>query len=113
MSTVIQTALSVITTALLAGLWAYIVKNWRLENKRDKLLAEVQASIAELGRKLDEVKEDNRCQYEALLASFEAQEIQLHALKGKKMNGNVDEALDKIDAAKRELQRRIVAQACK
>ena len=113
MDTILQTALSVITTALLAGLWAALTKRYKLEDKREQTLNEVQVSLAQLNHKLDDVKMDSRCQYEALLASFEAQETQLHALKGHKMNGNVDEALEKLAKAKTELQRRLLAQACK
>lgn len=106
MPTIIQTVLSVVTTAILVGMWARITRTWALVNKRDQILEEVKVS-------LDALKSDNQCQYMALLASFEAQELQLHALKGKKMNGNVDDALEKIARAKDELQRRIVGQACK
>ena len=59
------------------------------------------------------VREDNRCQYTALLAVIDAQELQLHALKGKKFNGNVDDALGKIDKARQEIQSHLVEAGCK
>ena len=104
--TVINTAVALVTTAILTGTWAIARKRYKLLNQRDALLAEVQQTLLA-------VRDDNRCQYTALLTIIDAQELQLHALKGKKMNGNVDEALEKISVAKSELQRRIVAQACK
>lgn len=106
MPTIIQTVLSVVTTAILVGMWARITRTWALVNKRDQILEEVKVS-------LDALKADNKCQYMALLASFEAQELQLHALKGKKMNGNVDDALAKIRVAKEEIQRHLVEAGCK
>ena len=106
METVINTAVALITTAILTGTWAIARKRYKLLNQRDALLAEVQQTLVA-------VRDDNRCQYTALLTIIDAQELQLHALKGKKMNGNVDDALEKIGKARQEIQSHLVGQACK
>ena len=106
METVIDTAIALVTTAILTGTWAIARKRYKLLNQRDALLAEVQQTLLA-------VRDDNRCQYTALLTIIDAQELQLHALKGKKMNGNVDDALAKIRVAKEEIQRHLVEAGCK
>ena len=106
METVIDTAVALVTTAILTGTWAIARKRYRLLNQRDALLAEVQQTLVA-------VRDDNRCQYTALLAVIDAQELQLHALKGKKMNGNVDDALGKIDKARQEIQSHLVEAGCR
>ena len=106
MDTVINTAVALVTTAILTGTWAIARKRYKLLNQRDALLAEVQQTLVA-------VREDNRCQYTALLAVIDAQELQLRALKGKKINGNVDDALAKIRVAKEEIQRHLVEAGCK
>ena len=106
MDTVIDTAVALVTTAILTGTWAIARKLYKLLNQRDELLAEVQKTLMA-------VREDNRCQYTALLAVIDAQELQLHALKGKKINGNVDDALAKIGKAREEIQRHLVEAGCK
>ena len=106
METVIKTAIALVTTAILTGTWAIARKRYRLLNQRDELLAEVQKTLMA-------VRDDNRCQYTALLAVIDAQELQLHALKGKKMNGNVDDALAKIGKAREEIQAHLVEVGCK
>lgn len=106
METVIDTAVALVTTAILTGTWAIARKRYKLLNQHDELLAEVQKTMMA-------VREDNRCQYTALLAVIDAQELQLRALKGKKMNGNVDDALEKIGKAREEIQSRLVEVGCK
>ena len=106
MDTIINTAVALVTTAILTGTWAIARKRYKILNQRDALLAEVQKTLMA-------VREDNRCQYTALLAVIDAQELQLHALKGKKINGNVDDALAKIREAKDEIQRHLVEEGCK
>ena len=106
MDTVINTAIALVTTAILTGTWAIARKLYKLLNQRDALLAEVQQTLVA-------VREDNRCQYTALLAVIDAQELQLHALKSKKMNGNVDDALAKISKAREEIQSHLVEAGCK
>ncbi len=106
MDTVINTAIALVTTAILTGTWAIARKLYKLLNQRDELLAEVQQTLVAM-------REDNRCQYTALLTIIDAQELQLHALKGKKINGNVDDALAKIRVAKEEIQRHLVEEGCK
>ena len=102
----LEAAIGVVITALLTYAGVYLRKRFRQLDLRDAVLAEVRTTLIA-------VREDNQCQYSALLAIFEAQELQLHALKGKKMNGNVDEALEKVSAAKAEIQARLLQQACK
>jgi len=106
METVIDTAVALVTTAILTGTWAIARKLYKLLNQRDALLAEVQKTLMA-------VREDNRCQYTALLAVIDAQELQLHALKGKKINGNIDNALAKIGKAREEIQSHLVEAGCK
>ena len=106
MDTVINTAIALVTTAILTGTWAIARKRYRLLNQRDALLAEVQQTLLA-------VRDDNRCQYTALLAVIVAQELQLHALKGKKINGNVDDALAKIGKAREEIQSHLVEAGCR
>ena len=106
MDTVIDTAVALVTTAILTGTWAIARKLYKLLNQRDELLAEVQKTLMA-------VREDNRCQYTALLVVIDAQELQLHALKGKKINGNVDDALAKIGKAREEIQSHLVEAGCK
>ena len=106
MHTVIDTAVALVTTAILTGTWAIARKRYKLLNHRDELLAEVQKAMMA-------VREDNRCQYTALLAVIDAHELQLHALKSKKMNGNVDDALAKISKAREEIQSHLVEAGCK
>ena len=104
--TVIDTAVALVTTAILTSTWAIARKRYKLLNQRDALLAEVQQTLLA-------VRDDNRCQYTALLTIVDAQELQLHALKGKKMNGNVDDALAKIDKARAEIQSHLVEAGCR
>ena len=106
MDTVIDTAIALVTTAILTGTWAIARKRYKLLNQRDALLADVQQTLLA-------VRNDNRCQYTALLAVIDAQELQLHALKGKKMNGNVDDALERIREAREEIQSHLVEAGCK
>ena len=106
MDTVINTAVALVTTAILTGIWAIARKRYKLLNQRDALLAEVQKTLMA-------VREDNRCQYTALLAVVDAQELQLHALKGKKINGNIDNALAKIGKSREEIQSHLVEAGCK
>ena len=106
MDTVINTAVALVTTAILTGTWAIARKRYKLLNQHDELLAEVQKTMMA-------VREDNRCQYTALLAVIDAHELQLHALKSKKMNGNVDDALAKIGKAREEIQRHLIEAGCK
>ena len=106
MHTVIDTAVALVTTAILTGTWAIARKLYKLLNQHDELLAEVQKTMMA-------VREDNRCQYTALLAVIDAHELQLHALKSKKMNGNVDDALEKIGKAREEIQSHLVEVGCK
>ena len=106
METVIKTAIALITTAILTGTWAIARKRYRLLNQRDELLAEVQKTLSS-------VREDNKCTYTALLAIIDSQELELHAMKGKKMNGDVDDALAKIRVAKEEIQSHLVEVGCK
>ena len=106
METVINTAVALVTTAILTGTWAIARKRYKLLNQHDELLAEVQKTMMA-------VREDNRCQYTALLAVIDAHELQLHALKSKKMNGNVDDALAKISKAREEIQAHLVEAGCK
>ena len=106
METVIDTAVALVTTAILTGTWAIARKRYKLLNQHDELLAEMQKTMMA-------VREDNRCQYTALLAVIDAQELQLRALKGKKMNGNVDDALEKIGKAREEIQSHLVEAGCK
>ena len=106
MDTVINTAIALVTTAILTGTWAIARKRYKLLNQHDELLAEVQKTMMA-------VREDNRCQYTALLAVIDAHELQLRALKGKKMNGNVDDALEKIGKAREEIQSHLVEAGCK
>ena len=106
MDTVIDTAVALVTTAILTGTWAIARKRYKLLNQRDALLAEVQQTLLA-------VRNDNRCQYTALLTIIDAQDLQLHALKGKKMNGNVDDALEKIGKAREEIQSHLVEVGCK
>ena len=106
MDTVINTAVALVTTAILTGTWAIARKRYKLLNHRDELLAEVQKTLMA-------VREDNRCQYTALLAVIDAHELQLHAPKSKKMNGNVDDALAKIGKARDEIQAHLVEAGCK
>ena len=106
MDTVIDTAIALVTTAILTGTWAIARKRYKLLNQHDELLAEVQKTMMA-------VREDNRCQYTALLAVIDAHELQLHALKSKKMNGNVDDALEKIGKAREEIQSHLVEVGCK
>ena len=106
MDTVINTAIALVTTAILTGTWEIARKRYKLPNQHDELLAEVQKTMMA-------VREDNRCQYTALLAVIDAHELQLHALKSKKMNGNVDDALAKISKAREEIQSHLVEAGCK
>ena len=106
MDTVINTAVALVTTAILTGTWAIARKRYKLLNQHDELLAEVQKTMMA-------VREDNRCQYTALLAVIDAHELQLHALKSKKMNGNVGDALEKIGKAREEIQSHLVEVGCK
>ena len=106
MDTIINTAVALVTTAILTGTWAIARKRYKLLNQRDELLAEVQKTLVA-------VRNDNRCQYTALLTIIDAQELQLHALKGKKMNGNVEDALAKIGKAREEIQSHLVEAGCK
>jgi len=106
MQTAIETAIALVTTAILTGTWAIARKRYKLLNQRDELLAEVQKTLSAM-------RDDNRCQYTALLAVIDAQELQLHALKGKKMNGDVDDALAKIRVAREEIQAHLVEVGCK
>lgn len=106
MDTVIDTAVALITTAILTGTWAIARKRYKLLNQRDALLAEVKTT-------LESVREDNRCQYTALLAVIDAQTLQLHALKGKKLNGDVDMAMTEIARARAEIQRHLIEGVCK
>ncbi len=99
MDTVINTAIALVTTAILTGTWAIARKRYKLLNQRDALLAEVQQTLLA-------VRDDN-------LAVIDAQELQLHALKGKKINGNVDDALAKIGKAREEIQSHLVEAGCK
>ena len=48
-----------------------------------------------------------------MLFRSDAHELQLHALKSKKMNGNVDDALEKIGKAREEIQSHLVEVGCK
>ena len=102
----LDAAIALITTGILTSIWAIARKRYKLLNQRDALLAEVQQTLLA-------VRDDNRCQYTALLAVIDAQELQLHALKGKKINGNVDDALAKIDKARDEIQSHLVEAGCK
>ena len=106
MDTIINTAVALVTTAILTGTWAIARKRYKILNQRDALLAEVQQTLVAM-------REDNRCQYTALLAVIDAQELQLHALKGKKINGNVEDALAKIGKARAEIQSHLVEAGCK
>ena len=106
METVISTAIALVTTAILTGTWAIARKRYKLLNQRDELLAEVQKTLSS-------VREDNKCTYTALLAIIDSQELELHAMKGKKINGDVDDALTKIRVAREEIQRHLVEAGCK
>ena len=106
MDAAINAAIALVTTAILTGTWAIARKRYKLLNQRDALLEQVQATLLA-------VREDNKCQYRALLAVIDAQELQIHALKGKKLNGDVDDALTKIRVAKEEIQRHLVEAGCK
>ena len=55
MDTVIDTAVALVTTAILTGTWAIARKRYKLLNQRDALLAEVQQTLVA-------VRNDNRCQ---------------------------------------------------
>ncbi len=63
MDTVIDTAVALVTTAILTGTWAIARKRYKLLNQRDALLAEVQQTLLA-------VRDDNRCQYTALWFYF-------------------------------------------
>lgn len=65
MDTVINTAVALVTTAILTGTWAIARKRYKLLNQRDALLAEVQQTLVA-------VREDNRCQYTALPSVYPA-----------------------------------------
>ena len=77
MHTVIDTAVALVTTAILTGTWAIARKRYKLLNQHDELLAEVQKTMMA-------VREDNRCQYTALLAVIDAHELQLQPSKAKR-----------------------------
>ncbi len=98
---VLEAALGLITTTTLVAIWGSLKKTWRLENRRDAILEDVKST-------LELVREDNQYQYKVLLALIDAQELQLHALKGRKMNGEVEEAIALIHEAKTQIQERLI-----
>jgi len=89
-------------------------KRWLAERrKRKQQRADCEAqrdkTLAELKEMLHEVGGDVRCLYAIQAPQMEAIEVTLETLQGKKINGNVTEALNGIREAKKTMQARLNA----
>ena len=71
-----------------------------LEAKRD-------ATLEQVARMLGEVGGDLRCLYQIQMPQLEALEVTLVALHGEKLNGNVEDALNRVRQAKDTINKRL------
>ena len=96
----------VVPAAIYAGpkLWKRIKAK---REAREALEAKRDATLADVARMLGEIGGDVRCLYSIQAPQLEALEITLVALHGETLNGNVDEALKKVRAAKKTISDRL------
>lgn len=79
-----------------------VKKRVALEARRDETLDQVAATLRELSG-------DVKCLFDVNNVQLESLEITLRALHGEHLNGDVDEAIRKIRAAKQGLSGRLVS----
>jgi cell division protein FtsX len=79
-----------------------VKKRVALEARRDETLEQVAATLRELSG-------DVKCLFDVNNVQLESLEITLRALHGEHLNGDVDEAIRKIRAAKQGLSGRLVS----
>lgn len=78
-----------------------------LETKRDDLLENLSAKLAEIQLEQRQQGCDMRVLYQIQIPQLDSLEVSLKALKGEKVNGNVTAALDKIKDAKDTITKRL------
>lgn len=79
-----------------------VKKRVALEARRDETLEQVASTLRELSG-------DVKCLFDVNNVQLESLEITLRALHGEHLNGDVDEAIRKIRAAKQGLSGRLVS----
>jgi hypothetical protein len=83
-------------------------KRLEKEEERDRLLKNLHETMVEVKQELEEQGKDIRCIYKAYLPALDAIETNFMILKGEQINGNVTDALRKIDQVRDEFTRRIM-----
>lgn len=78
-----------------------------LEQKRDETLAAVLEKLDHISDGQETIKSDVRCLYRSQIPQLDSLEITLRALKKEKINGNVTDALGKIQEAKSTINARL------
>lgn len=83
-------------------------KKLEKEEQRDKLLQSLYETMEAVKIEIEEQGKDIRCIYKAYLPALDAIETNFMILKGEQINGNVTDALRKIDQVRDDFTRRIM-----